>query len=87
MLGFGSWESARDIDECHYLKAIRENLELRINDIQALEIDNHKLHIQEHTKAVVSENSDNEYKQKLINHINEHKMLEDIIGGNNAGDN
>lgn len=85
MLGFGSWESARDIDECHYLKAIRENLEIRIGEVKALEIDNHELHIQEHTKAVVSENTDEEYKQRLLNHINEHKTLNEILGGNNAG--
>lgn len=75
MLGFGNWESARDIEECHLRKAERENMELRVIAIQPIEYDDHELHITEHTKAIINEKQDLEYIARLDEHIKAHKML------------
>lgn len=75
MLGFGNWESARDIDECHMRRSERENLEMKEQDIMPIEYDNHELHIAEHTKAIINEKIDENYKFRLDGHIKAHQML------------
>ncbi len=75
MLGFGNWESARDIDECHMIRAERENIDIREKDIMPIEYDNHELHIAEHIKAVICEKSDLMYIERLDGHIKAHQMM------------
>ena len=74
MLGLDNWEITQDIDDLHSKRANNENLKL-IKLESPLEIDNHKIHIDEHTKYIISnnENIDSEFKLKLLNHIKEHK--------------
>ena len=74
MLGLDNWEITQDIDDLHSKRANNENLKI-IKLEKPLEIDNHKIHIDEHTKYIISnnENIDNEFKLKLLNHIKEHK--------------
>lgn len=75
MLGFGNWENSRDIDECHYNKAMRENLDISKEEVSAIELDNHDIHISEHTKALINEDGNKELSEKLLNHIREHKLF------------
>ena len=75
MLGFKNWDTYEDIDELHKEKAIKENLDIK-NIEEPLEIDNHELHIAEHTKFLISDKGSKiskEEKEKMINHINKHK--------------
>lgn len=75
MLGFKNWDTYEDIDELHKEKAIKENLDIK-NIEEPLEIDNHELHIGEHTKFLISDKGSKiskEEKEKMINHINKHK--------------
>ncbi len=77
LLGFGNWENCRDVDELHMKKAQRENLEFAKRKIQPDVVDNHALHIAEHSKLLLSEStSRNEnLKTKIELHINSHKQL------------
>lgn len=79
MLGFGNWESGKDVAECHREKALRENIEVVNKDIAAIEVDDHDLHIVEHIKAAISDNVDMSVRDRLLKHIKEHQAL-DVIG-------
>lgn len=76
-LGFKNWDNFTDINELHKTKASKENLQV-LNLGDAIEIDDHDIHINEHTRFLISDESqsiDNEFKQKLIQHIADHKTL------------
>lgn len=85
MLGFGNWESGKDVAECHREKALRENIEALNNDVTAIEVDNHELHIVEHTKAVISDNVSEIVRDRLLKHIKEHQSFEVLGNGLNIG--
>lgn len=85
MLGFGNWESGKDVAECHREKALRENIEALNNDVTAIEVDNHELHIVEHTKAVISDNVAEIVRDRLLKHIKEHQSFEVLGNGLNIG--
>lgn len=90
MMGFGNWESARDMASLHQKRAAKENLSLQsINT--PLEIDNHQLHIDEHTAFIVSgecEKQGENALSTLLAHINLHKamLLTDFSVGGNQGE-
>ncbi|MBQ7323974.1 MAG: hypothetical protein IJW96_05360 [Clostridia bacterium] len=78
--GFGSYESARDISFLHASKAGEENLEIREKDILPDVYDDHKIHIHEHTRFLLSAEfkrykNKEEAKAKFIAHMNEHKKM------------
>lgn len=76
MLGFGNWESSRDIDECHREKALRENLDVTNGiAVEALDIDNHEIHIVEHTKAMIQDKAEQKVIDTLLKHIREHQTF------------
>ena len=75
MLGFKNWDSFSDINEIHKEKADKENLDI-VHLEEPLEVDNHELHISEHTKFLITSSSEEitkENKDKLLNHIRQHK--------------
>ena len=86
-LGFGIWEGGQDVKSLHTNNAIKENMNLikdfEIND--PLEIDDHDLHILEHTACMLgnefnkSISKDNSVKEKMLNHIREHKKYKRIL--------
>jgi hypothetical protein len=72
-LGFDNWCSFDDLDELHIKKANKENLKL-IDLENPLDVDNHKLHIEQHIKYIISENSnEDDHKNKILEHIKIHK--------------
>ncbi|MDR3217215.1 MAG: hypothetical protein LBT55_07435 [Clostridiaceae bacterium] len=77
ILGFGNWESARDLDELHLKKATRENRIMEKDGVTPDTIDHHELHIQEHIKAALSEHADGkkDYRARVEKHIALHKQL------------
>lgn len=83
MLGFGNWESGKDVAECHREKALRENIEAVKNDVAAIEVDDHELHIIEHTKAAISDNVNASVRERLLKHIKEHQSLQVLGNGMN----
>ncbi|MBO5954909.1 MAG: hypothetical protein J6Q13_02960 [Clostridia bacterium] len=79
LLGFGLWEEAVDLNALHINRAKEENL-VADKTLETLPIDHHKIHIDEHTAYLLS----NEIKKKknkkaiqenLLKHIEEHKKL------------
>ena len=80
-LGFGIWETNRDINSLHKNSAIKENNELlHSREIKApYDIDEHEIHINEHTAFVLSGDFDKyrskELEDKILEHIKLHKEL------------
>jgi len=75
-LGMGVWENSNDLTQMHVKKAIKENIKLE--KITPLEIDDHDIHIEEHTKFILSNESgdySDKHIQNLQNHILAHKSM------------
>lgn len=83
ILGFGGWEHSRDTDEAHIAKAERENFELRTADVTPDVLDDHALHIAEHTRLAVSApcEKDEKFRARVSAHINKHKELAALSQG------
>ena len=77
-IGFGNWEASRSFDELHIKKAEKENLQLLEKVIEVDQVDEHNLHIQEHTKFVISEEYKLEkcVKERVTKHIRLHKKMQ-----------
>lgn len=76
-LGLNNWETYESTNELHKKKASRENLGL-IKLEQPLSIDNHEIHIDEHTRYLISDSAENikaEIKNKILKHIEAHKSM------------
>lgn len=75
-LGLGVWENSADLSQLHIKRAIKENLDLE--DGVPLEIDDHEIHLEEHTKFLLSDESkkfDKAHIKKLLDHIAAHKAM------------
>ena len=75
LLGFGNWEDSRDIDELHLKKARRENELLKEKEQTPDSVDNHEMHISEHSKLLLKprEIVSDELRDRVIKHINMHR--------------
>ncbi len=80
MLGLGIWENAQDVTDLHIKKADKENLKLLDKEeVKVCEIDEHKLHINEHIAFMLGQDYDKAYKrdksleERFLSHIREHK--------------
>lgn len=73
LLGFGNWESARDVDESHRKKALKENLDAGKTTLKVADYDDHDLHTDEHIKALL-ETKDEKIKAVLDEHIRQHRL-------------
>lgn len=81
MLGLGIWETAKDIESLHIKKAKKENRELSKDQVNASEIDDHDLHIQEHIKFMLSDDfkkASPQVEKRFLNHIRHHKEIAKI---------
>ena len=75
MLGFKNWDNFDDINELHRSRANKENQEL-IKLEKPLEIDDHEIHINEHIKYLISDQSMgilDSKRETLLDHIKQHK--------------
>ena len=74
LMGFGNWENAQDIAQLHIARAGKENVD--IDHAEILEVDDHEIHIEQHTRFVIAnttENFDEVYREKVLAHIRAHK--------------
>ena len=74
LMGFGNWESAQDITQLHVARAERENTD--IDCAEVLPVDDHAVHIEEHTRHIISadiDSFDKAYRAKILTHIAKHK--------------
>lgn len=75
LMGFGGWENAQDVAQLHIARAEKENID--IDRAELLEVDDHALHIEEHTRFVISDLTakfGNGYRDKVLAHILQHKL-------------
>lgn len=87
ILGFGNWESSKDVDESHRKKAMKENLDFGKEEIDVADYDDHTLHIDEHLKRLLEE-KDQGLIDLIDEHIKRHKMMKTVadtstVGGEN----
>lgn len=76
LMGFGNWESAQDITQLHVARAARENTD--IDCAEVLPVDDHAVHIEEHTRYIIScdiDSVDRAYIQKILPHVAKHKQF------------
>ncbi|MBR2337265.1 MAG: hypothetical protein IKA61_04920 [Clostridia bacterium] len=79
ILGFGSIDNALDLEGLHVGKAETENVSGFEEDIEVDEYDDHEIHVQEHTRYLLSVESegvrkDPVKKQRALTHVRAHKI-------------
>ena len=80
LLGFGTWENTTDIHKLQIDHAKEENLEFLTGEkVEIMPIDDHAIHIEEHTAYILSGELKNKLnsnivKEKLLKHIEQHKQ-------------
>lgn len=89
--GFGSYENARDISALHTAKASEENLTLKTAEITPDVYDDHDMHIDEHTRFLLSGefkrvSNKEEIKGRFLAHMAAHRQMKanGLAGGENA---
>ncbi|MCL2255832.1 MAG: hypothetical protein FWC11_03120 [Firmicutes bacterium] len=81
-LGYGDWEFSKDVEALHINRAEKENSDFLDKELQVLEVDDHSWHISIHTKFMLTNEFASlsktlpELKEKMLEHIREHKMFE-----------
>ena len=81
LLGFGMWENAVDLNSLQINRAQEENISIVNNEkLEILPIDDHKIHIDEHTAYILGGEikkklNHKQIIEKLLKHIEEHKKL------------
>ena len=80
ILGFGSIDNTLDIESLHINKADEENLSGFKKPIEVDEYDDHELHIAEHTRFLLSAESEGvrnnpETKENALGHLRAHKTM------------
>ena len=76
IMGFGNWENAADIADCQRDAAIRENAAVKEDGKrpEITDVDDDNLHVEEHTKALLSDGLNARAKKALTEHVKEHKQ-------------
>lgn len=85
VLGYGSLENFKNLSSLHRGKAEKENIDMLNKNVSVDEYDDHSIHVDEHTRFLLTIDNDeknNQIKNKLYEHIKNHKKL-DIIEKNN----
>lgn len=86
LLGFGIWENSQDLNEQHTKRASKENAMLLQDKLpKPCEIDNHSLHIDEHTAFILANELSDDKKEELLKHIRLHKEFIKLTGDNSNG--
>ncbi len=82
--GFGNWENSRDIADLHLKKAQRENRAFGEREIIPDSFDDHEIHIEEHTKFMLSPefDMDGKMKETIAAHVNKHREFIDAANIN-----
>ena len=73
-LGFGNWEAVTDLSDLQLKRARRENYGEEKPEV--LLVDDHDLHIEEHTKWVL-ENTDSKRRDEMLEHIKQHRLIKE----------
>ncbi len=86
VLGYGGWEVTHDRHKLHASRAQKENLQLAEKMPEVNELDDHGIHIEEHSKFALSGefeklvSADPKLKDIINEHIREHKTYMKLSG-------
>ena len=82
ILGYGIWENGNDLKEKHTSRATEENYKfITREDVKVSEIDDHEIHIAEHTSFMLSGEFANlcganpSLEETVLAHIRAHKKM------------
>ncbi len=81
VMGYGGWEVTHDYAKLHHTRAQKENAFVTKKALEVNEMDDHEIHIEEHSRFCLSGEFENlckkdcGLKEKLIGHIREHKQF------------
>ena len=79
LMGYGNWDNALDLINLQCKRANKENL--KIIELEPPEVfDDHALHIEEHTKFLLSKDSE-KFDDKHILNLKKHLLLHKKLGG------
>lgn len=89
LLGYKDLDYQKGVSEMQSEKAQKENERIRKREVHAEEVDDDEIHLDEHTRYILSEYDElnEEEKQRLFAHLKEHKdriKRENAAGKNNA---
>ncbi|MBO5927870.1 MAG: hypothetical protein J6Q32_03360, partial [Clostridia bacterium] len=75
LLGYKDLDSKKNLSRLQEDKAYKENLKIKRGNLKTDEIDDHSIHIDEHTRYVLSEydNLTKEEKDRFSMHVKEHR--------------
>ena len=73
MLGFGSVENGQELASLHIKQAGRENLRLLREEAEVSEVDDHVIHIKEHTKDMLANGL--AHSERFVGHVRAHRLL------------
>ena len=73
MLGFGSVENGQELVSLHIKQAGRENIRLLKETAEVSEIDDHGIHIKEHTKYMLSNGL--AQSERFVEHVRAHRLF------------
>ncbi len=73
LLGYGGFIENPDLAELHRTKASKENVAVVGGEQPVLELDDHALHIKEHTAFILSDEYEKSVMDRVCAHIAEHK--------------
>lgn len=76
MLGFGSVENGQELASLHIKQAGRENIRLLKESAEVSEIDDHGIHIKEHTKYMLSNGLVT--SERFVEHVRAHRLLSGV---------
>ncbi len=80
VMGYGGWEITHDRQKLHVTRAQKENIEASAGPIEVNELDDHKAHIEEHSRYLLSGECEDAaknnpaLKERIMEHIRMHKM-------------
>lgn len=76
LMGFGNWDNAQDTVSLHIARAEKENL--NIGSAEVLDVDDHALHVEEHTRYLIStDNLNKAEREQILKHIQIHKSKQE----------
>ena len=79
ILGYGSLDNVNDLATLHTARAAEENLSFSSRDVTVEEYDDHELHLNEHTRYLISGEitgrDSQKIKERAIKHLREHKKF------------
>lgn len=89
LLGYKDLDYQKGVSEMQSEKAQKENERIRKREVHAEEVDDDEIHLDEHTRYILSEYDElnEEEKQRLFDHLKEHKdriKRENAAAKNNA---